>query len=939
MTAVAQSYPNYLGGLNEQPDEVKKPGQLVEALNVIPDPTIGLTRRPGFKHITWKDRDGDPLDDMNVTGDGSWFEVERSNLINDDTMYFGCVNLDGHINIFDQDGEQQKVLYAAKALPTGKRYKYNGTKTIGELYLIDENGDTINPDDPIKCETPTDVDVDPTVFEYFKHDKEEPLKYCVSGDHIIFTDPGEVPVFGVYDKPSSNDENRYYSFINLKQIDTENYTYVFKRFYPEEIDGYNYIKTLDVEYINGIGDYRDDEGDNLQLPLQTKGPFTIELEPNASDPDPEPAVVEMEFRGQIVQRQLNSGEYVNEARYTWNTRLITKGKGFKKGTIVYDLKPPGEDETLNIHFEITETGKIRGIKYDTIVPDDISNNNSAEEILLELAGKFEDAGINKAFVTGSGLYLENNIPFSVSTAEIAVADVLNSQKMDDDVVPIVRVNSVADLPIQCYNGFIVEVVNSFDNKNNYYLQFVAESTALDKDDAPSLDIAITKSDGYWEEIAKPFEPTLPSSSKMPHMVTVVRETDRDQFVFIVSPIEWKERTAGTSLDNPSFFQDNSTITALNFYKNRLFMLTRNGTIVTSKAGDISDLFLKTAIDVSPDDPIDIVANTNQRVPLRSSIVVNNAMVIFGETEQYSLNTNGDVLSSNTVNVTKVANYTCSAPSSPVYLGTNIGFISSGLTRLYEMTNVYDRGPVDINERSQQVMTRFGRGFNMPVSSREQSMIIAYKRYADSPSGDMMMYRFRQENSQESSQTSWVQWSFDKKDIAYVSLPTNKMFVVVVDEDKECHLWMQDSSSIDGLPANSVSVVPKFTDGYTDTTDGDEFETKIVFPTIYPRGKDSNDITANVTIHRVKLSTAAVGAYNLKVERYGYDTHETLVEQTPSDTYKSNFPQLRGEHIETVPIYTRNKNLTLTLHTKFDAPLTLRSMTWEGDYNQPYYKRG
>ena len=32
MTAVAQTYPNYLGGLNEQPDEVKKPGQLVEGI-------------------------------------------------------------------------------------------------------------------------------------------------------------------------------------------------------------------------------------------------------------------------------------------------------------------------------------------------------------------------------------------------------------------------------------------------------------------------------------------------------------------------------------------------------------------------------------------------------------------------------------------------------------------------------------------------------------------------------------------------------------------------------------------------------------------------------------------------------------------------------------------------------------------------------------------
>ena len=53
MTAVSQSYPNYLGGLNEQPDELKKPGQLVEALNVIPDPVIGLSRRPGFELVPW----------------------------------------------------------------------------------------------------------------------------------------------------------------------------------------------------------------------------------------------------------------------------------------------------------------------------------------------------------------------------------------------------------------------------------------------------------------------------------------------------------------------------------------------------------------------------------------------------------------------------------------------------------------------------------------------------------------------------------------------------------------------------------------------------------------------------------------------------------------------------------------------------------------------
>ena len=81
------------------------------------------------------------------------------------------------------------------------------------------------------------------------------------------------------------------------------------------------------------------------------------------------------------------------------------------------------------------------------------------------------------------IYLEDSEPFSVSTAEIAVADVINSQKLDTnevlDYVPIARVNTVAELPVECYAGFIVEVLNSFDNQNNYYLEYKAESKSSD----------------------------------------------------------------------------------------------------------------------------------------------------------------------------------------------------------------------------------------------------------------------------------------------------------------------------------------------------------------------------------------------------------------------------------------------------------------------------
>ena len=51
MAAVTQRINNYLGGVSRQSDDKKLPGQVRECLNGYPDPTFGLTKRPGFEHI------------------------------------------------------------------------------------------------------------------------------------------------------------------------------------------------------------------------------------------------------------------------------------------------------------------------------------------------------------------------------------------------------------------------------------------------------------------------------------------------------------------------------------------------------------------------------------------------------------------------------------------------------------------------------------------------------------------------------------------------------------------------------------------------------------------------------------------------------------------------------------------------------------------------
>ena len=51
MAAVTQRIPNYLGGVSKQTDDKKLANQVRECLNGYPDPTFGLTKRPGFKWI------------------------------------------------------------------------------------------------------------------------------------------------------------------------------------------------------------------------------------------------------------------------------------------------------------------------------------------------------------------------------------------------------------------------------------------------------------------------------------------------------------------------------------------------------------------------------------------------------------------------------------------------------------------------------------------------------------------------------------------------------------------------------------------------------------------------------------------------------------------------------------------------------------------------
>ncbi len=89
MAGITQTIPSYYGGISQQADELKNPGQVKDIINGIPDLTWGLYKRPGAKRVISPDTNGKLA---NVQSGGSWFHYYRDE---EEGSYIGQIAADG----------------------------------------------------------------------------------------------------------------------------------------------------------------------------------------------------------------------------------------------------------------------------------------------------------------------------------------------------------------------------------------------------------------------------------------------------------------------------------------------------------------------------------------------------------------------------------------------------------------------------------------------------------------------------------------------------------------------------------------------------------------------------------------------------------------------------------------------------------------------------
>ena len=128
MASITQTIHSYTGGISQQPDERKIPGQVVKANNVLPDITQGLLKRPGSKLIK-------SLSDgtYNSVTNGRWFHYYRD----ENEQYIGQISRVGSVRIWRcSDGQEMTVNYSGIGAVTNIIIANNGNGYTTDTHAV-----------------------------------------------------------------------------------------------------------------------------------------------------------------------------------------------------------------------------------------------------------------------------------------------------------------------------------------------------------------------------------------------------------------------------------------------------------------------------------------------------------------------------------------------------------------------------------------------------------------------------------------------------------------------------------------------------------------------------------------------------------------------------------------------------------------------------------
>lgn len=955
MASITQKISSVNGGISQQPDELKIPGQVVSAKNVLPDVTHGLQKRVGSKLVS-----NLSVNSGNSVEDGKWFSYYR-----DETeQYIGRISRSGFITMWRCSDGFLMTMYVTG----GSQY----SELVNYLtHTDDEDVQTLSLNDTtFICNRTKATAMTTTVeaaqpFQAFVELKQ--IKYASQYNLDIFnstatndlTTVSTATRLGInYTLGTSNTNVRTEGTCDSvgTQLFTVNYN---------DSNSFEYLQTSNGTNITN-------RGKNLYFRITSTG--------------------------QPTTTGGTSPSYV--CRYTVKVDLLHGGEGWEAGDQVTVLMTNAQHTTrYTIEIEEASAGQVSAnlsLVRPSPTPFDGETAVTADTILGSLRTEILNSSGFTVETIGNGLYItRTDAVFNVNTGASELLNVLTSEVQD-----------VADLPKQCKHGYVVKVRNSANDEDDYYLKFFANNNL--SGEGVWEECAKPGRQIEFDKATMPIKLVRNSATSF-----IVEQVDYDNCAvgdtFTAPKPSFISTTAGVDDDTVT---STRYINKMIFFRNRLVFLSDEN-VVMSRPGNFFNFWPKSAIAASAEDLIDLSCSSEYPAIVYDAIQVNTGLVLFTKNQQFMLTTDSDVLSPLTAKINALATYNFNHKTNPVSLGTTIAFLDNAgkFTRMFEMASVLREGEPVILEQSKVISKLFPKNINLIANSRENSFII----FAEKGSKTLYGYRYYTSGEKRLMQ-SWITWELSGE-IEYLCMlddaiyavvknpgPNNFVFVMqrfdlkltgdatesITQNDETYKVHLDNISSVttaaNSYNASTNKTVFPIPAGYASTRQlaaydidtgndlgvyslvtvpdanspnynnleitgdwsnqtfliGYLYDMEIEFPKFYYTQQSGDryvsDVQSNLVIHRVKFNFGPLGLYETTIKRDGKADYTETFESVFADQYNANTLAIDAEQEVTVPVYERNTNYTLILKSSHPSPATLYSLAWEGDYSSRFYKR-
>ena len=797
MSAVNQRIPNFLGGVSQQPDKIKFPGQLRVCDNAVPDITFGLKKRPPAEFVGTL---------TNANTSGHWYEILRDG----DEKYIVQItpSLTGSmpIRVWDlADGTEKSLTNSSGdslfSYLAGATAPYAVT-TIQDYTLI------ANPNKTVGTTGQTFTAINNGDYSYARLDT-----VAYNTEYILYSGTAPTPntffrvtsvkvdVLGLVNKITVTNEGANYTSdptVTISGGGGSGATAVAERDKNDEKvvritvtnpgSGYTSAPTVTIsnansgsnhatataEISNGPtwnggdvdqsksgtltwsfsgGDAVDDTGakvggtnitENIEGSLQVNGNSYVVS--NSENFEPATSSDPNNFLGFTQNYNIR---YTATVTLKDGGLIKTTNQSTAEGMFI-DVTIEGIDYRVSVEAvePVTTYQEVSGIGYFKSPKNPDNGTLSMATILNGLKSSVNSNLANvTAEVVGSGLYMHGSAADGVNFLGGAVNENMSviGQKAQD----------ISKLPSMNKDGYVAQISNAADlDTDDYYVKFEANNGASG---AGSYNECVRPHnfDGSGnDDMVLGLDPAT-----MPHALINNRNgtftfTKLDEASKGTTENYWKNREVGDDTSNPFPTFVGSTIQEMFFHRNRLGFVSGEQ-IVMSQPGQYFNLFIVSAITTSDDNPIDITVSDIKPAFINHILPIQKGMMMFSDNGQFLLFTESDIFSPKTVRLKKLSSYECDATIQPVDLGTSVLFTSnvSAYARAFEATILDQSTPPNILEQTRVVPEFLPKDITKATNSTSIGITTYGKK------GDTAVYHYKYYNAGDKrEQSAWYTWT-------------------------------------------------------------------------------------------------------------------------------------------------------------------------------------